>query len=264
MWIAVQDFSEARWNIAHTLRIRANCRQTRMVGRKHADFRSVFTRFSFAVPPVNVLCTSAASEVEPFPRNGSRYDERRDGRARASIAHKRGRSLMNAESWYAIWTRSHCERLVEQQLYGARLLAIPPRGPGRSKNWRTPRGTTSRPRQCFPGLLIRDAVTGRRYVEMLRVRGIVRVLEDGWTRLTPVPESDIDAIRHIVESGVAVFQHPLLRHGERVRVVDGPLSGIEGIFVTDSQQKGRLVAGYRPARTQRGARGHGEDVVQCD
>jgi hypothetical protein len=33
MWIAVQDFSEARWNIAHTLRIRANCRQTRMAGR---------------------------------------------------------------------------------------------------------------------------------------------------------------------------------------------------------------------------------------
>jgi hypothetical protein len=45
MWIAVQDFSEARWNIAHTLRIRANCRQTRMVGRKHA-ISAAFSRGS--------------------------------------------------------------------------------------------------------------------------------------------------------------------------------------------------------------------------
>jgi transcriptional antiterminator NusG len=94
----------------------------------------------------------------------------------------------------------------------------------------------------FPGyLFVRDAMTKTRYVEMLSVRGIVRVLEDGWMRLTPVPDADIDAIQRIVQSGIAVSPHALLRHGDRVRVVEGPLSGIEGIFVRNSQQKGCLV-----------------------
>jgi transcription antitermination factor NusG len=116
----------------------------------------------------------------------------------------------------------------------------------------------------FPGyLFVRDAMTKERYVEMLGVRGIVRVLEDGWTRLTPVPESDIDAIRHIIESGVAVFPHPLLRHGDRVRVVNGPLLGIEGIFVTDSQQKGRLVVTIDLLGRSVALEVSGEDVVRC-
>jgi transcription antitermination factor NusG len=180
---------------------------------------------------------------------------------------------MNAESWYAIWTRSHCERLVEQQLTARGFspflpeLATLRHSSGqalRQSAQRAPRNyTKSAP--MFPGyLFVRDAMTKERYVEMLGVRGIVRVLEDGWTRLTPVPESDIDAIRHIVESGVAVFPHPLLRHGDRVRVMNGPLSGIEGIFVTDSQQKGRLVVTIDLLGRSVAVEVSGEDVVRCN
>jgi transcription antitermination factor NusG len=170
---------------------------------------------------------------------------------------------MNAESWYAIWTRSHCERLVEQQLTARGFSPFLPEvaAPLRSAR-RAPRnqGKVS----MFPGyLFVRDAMTKERYVEMLGVRGIVRVLEDGWTRLTPVPESDIDAIRHIVEAGVAVFPYPLLQHGDRVRVVDGPLSGIQGIFVTDSQQKGRLVVTIDLLGRSVALEVSGEDVVRC-
>ena len=172
---------------------------------------------------------------------------------------------MNAESWYAIWTRSHCERLVEQQLTARGFSPFLPEiaAPLRSAR-RAPRNQ-GKVSPMFPGyLFVRDAMTKERYVEMLGVRGIVRVLEDGWTRLTPVPESDIDAIRHIVESGVAVFPHPLLQHGDRVRVVDGPLSGIQGIFVTDSQQKGRLVVTIDLLGRSVALEVSGEDVGRCD
>lgn len=180
---------------------------------------------------------------------------------------------MNAESWYAIWTRSHCERLVEQQLtargFSPFLPEVATLRQGAGQGARNTAGRAARNNAkaapMFPGyLFVRDAMTKERYVEMLGVRGIVRVLEDGWTRLTPVPESDIDAIRHIVESGVAVFPHPLLRHGDRVHVVDGPLSGIEGIFVTDSQQKGRLVVTIDLLGRSVALEVSGEDVVRCN
>ena len=35
---------------------------------------------------------------------------------------------------------------------------------------------------------------------MVKVRGIVSILEDGWSRLTPVPAEDIDAIQQLAQS----------------------------------------------------------------
>ena len=117
----------------------------------------------------------------------------------------------------------------------------------------------------FPGyLFVRDAMTKTRYVEMLSVRGIVRVLEDGWMRLTPIPDADINAIQRIVESGVAVFPYPLLHRGDRVRVVEGPLSGVEGIFIKASQQKGCLVVTVDLLGRSVAVEIGGEDVVRCN
>jgi transcriptional antiterminator RfaH len=173
--------------------------------------------------------------------------------------------LLNAESWYAIWTRSHCERLVEQQLTARGFSPFLPEIPAlRLRSGQALRRRNQLAAPMFPGyLFVRDAMTKDRYVAMLGVRGIVRVLEDGWTRLTPVPESDIDAIRHIVESGVPVFPHPLLQHGDRVRVVNGSLTGVEGIFVTDSQQKGRLVVTIDLLGRSVALEVSGEDVERC-
>jgi transcription termination/antitermination protein NusG len=155
--------------------------------------------------------------------------------------------LLNTESWYAIWTRSHCERLVADQLSAKGFSPFLPEvqsgsvSAARNGSGQARRGRC-KPGPMFPGyLFVRDEMTKNRYVEMLSVRGIVRVLEDGWMRLTPIPDADIDAIQRIVQSGVSVLPHPLLRHGDRVRVVEGSLTGVEGIFVRNSQQKGSLV-----------------------
>jgi len=178
--------------------------------------------------------------------------------------------LLNGESWYAIWTRSHCERLVAQQLSAKGFSPFLPElaalrfGVGQPRSQRA-RRTCVKPEPMFPGyLFVRDAMTKTRYVEMLSVRGIVRVLEDGWMRLTPIPDSDIDAIQRIVESGVAVFAYPLLQHGDRVRVVEGPLSGVEGIFVKASQQKGCLVVTVDLLGRSVAVEIGGEDVVRCN
>ncbi|HET9467518.1 MAG TPA: transcription termination/antitermination NusG family protein, partial [Vicinamibacterales bacterium] len=94
----------------------------------------------------------------------------------------------------------------------------------------------------FPGyLFVRDEMDKRSYIEILKARGVVRILEDGWTRLTPVPDAEIDAIRQVVSADVPVFAQEHLAHGDRVEVTEGPLSGLEGLFVQDKPTKGRLV-----------------------
>jgi transcriptional antiterminator NusG len=144
-----------------------------------------------------------------------------------------------SDAWYAAWTRSHCERQVAQHLSAKGFSAFLPE----MGHWSTRAGQTRVIRvPMFPSyLFIRAAMDKHCYVEMLKVNGIVRILEDGWTRLTPVPDVQVEAIQRLVDADVPVFPHPHLQHGDQVRVVDGPLTGLEGIFVQDKLRKGRLV-----------------------
>ena len=143
------------------------------------------------------------------------------------------------EAWYAVWLRSHCEHLVARQLSARRFHTFLPEVPA----WSPRLGTKHAVRvPMFPGyLFVRDAMSKTRYIDLLKVRGIVRVLEAGWSRLTPVPDEDIATIQRIVQAAVPVFPHSHLRHGDRVRVFEGPLTGLEGIFVQDRPLRGRLV-----------------------
>jgi transcription antitermination factor NusG len=142
-------------------------------------------------------------------------------------------------AWYAAWTRSHFERAVAEQLSARGFETFMPeiatwsRRGGEAHLIQTP---------MFPGyLFVRAAIDKQRYVDLLRARGLVRVLGDGWDRLAPIPDAEIDAIQRVVDAGVPVLPHAHLTRGDRVTVVHGPLAGVEGIFVQHHPQKGRLV-----------------------
>jgi transcription antitermination factor NusG len=143
------------------------------------------------------------------------------------------------QAWYAVWTHSHCEQSVSQQLSAKGFAAFLPEMSVWSK-----RGGEQRLIRVpmFPGyLFVHDAMDKASYIEILKARGVVRVLEDGWTRLTPIPDAEIDALQQVVNADIPVFHHEHLSHGDRVEVTDGPLTGIEGLFVQDKPTKGRLV-----------------------
>ncbi|HET9361526.1 MAG TPA: transcription termination/antitermination NusG family protein [Vicinamibacterales bacterium] len=168
---------------------------------------------------------------------------------------------MSEEAWYAVWLRSHCEHLVARQLsakgFHTFLPELPTWSPGLALNCsgRTP---------MFPGyLFVRDAMNKTRYLDLLKARGIVRVLEAGWSRLTPVPDEDIDAIQRIVLAAVPVYPHSHLRSGDRVRVSEGPLTGLEGIFVQDRASKGRLVVSVNMLGRSVAVDVHRADVEAC-
>ncbi|HZI79391.1 MAG TPA: transcription termination/antitermination NusG family protein [Vicinamibacterales bacterium] len=145
----------------------------------------------------------------------------------------------DGSAWYAVWLRSNYEHTVHRQLSAKGFQPFLPevqtwsRRLGMRRAIRTP---------MFPGyLFVRASLDKHRYIDLLKVQGVVRVLEDGWTRLTPVPDPEIDAIQQIAAAGVTVFPCAHLRGGERVRVLDGPLAGVEGMFVHDKPSRGRLV-----------------------
>jgi transcriptional antiterminator NusG len=150
-----------------------------------------------------------------------------------------GAAAQQTPAWYAVWTQSHFEQSVSQQLSAKGFTAFLP-----EMNVWSKRGGEQRLIRVpmFPGyLFVRDGMDKRSYVEILKARGVVRILEDGWTRLTPVPDEVIDSLQQVVAADVPVFAAEQFTQGDRVEVTEGPLLGLEGLFVQDKATKGRLV-----------------------
>jgi transcriptional antiterminator RfaH len=203
---------------------------------------------------VNSLCIEARGATSSSPaasarRHSSTPDEKlrggdlrtasnNNGPAASSRQTERGEAL-NTDAWYAIWTRSHCERLVLDQLSAKGFTAFLPE----IGVWSKRQGRMHVvPAPMFPGyLFVHQAMDKHAYIEMQKVRGLVRILEDGWTRLTPIPDHEVAAVERVQQAGLPMFSHGALHQGDHVRVKDGPLAGVEGIFVEDDPGTGRLV-----------------------
>jgi transcription antitermination factor NusG len=94
----------------------------------------------------------------------------------------------------------------------------------------------------FAGYLFLHGVVDKNvYIEVRKSRGLVSILGQGWDRLATIPDRDIAAIQFLLGADLPVAPHPYLRDGRRVRVMRGPLAGLEGILVRLDSRKGRLV-----------------------
>jgi transcription termination/antitermination protein NusG len=141
--------------------------------------------------------------------------------------------------WYALWTHSHCEQLVRGQLDARGFeVFLPTVGVW---SWRA--GVKHRIRRpLFPGyLFVRDELCGARYVELLNARGLVGVLGGQDGDAGEVPDTEIDAIRALVNSELPASPYPYLQTGQRVRITEGPLAGVEGVLVERRAGKSLLV-----------------------
>jgi transcription termination/antitermination protein NusG len=173
---------------------------------------------------------------------------------------ERGEALPT-DAWYAVWLRSNYEHVVREQLLAKGFETFLPQ----VRTWSRRQGIAHAIRTpMFPGyLFVHDALDKGRYIDLLKVHGVVRVLEDGWTRLTPVPEGDIEALQQIAAADVLVFPCANLRRGARVRVLAGPLAGVEGMFVEDKPSKGRLVVSVDMLGRSIAVEMDGSDVEPC-
>jgi transcription antitermination factor NusG len=94
----------------------------------------------------------------------------------------------------------------------------------------------------FPGyLFLRHHMDKESYVQVLRTRGLARVLGERWDRLAEIPDSEMNPVRVAAAAQCRVLPYPYLREGQRARITRGPLTGVEGILVESRPDQGVLV-----------------------
>jgi transcription antitermination factor NusG len=149
-----------------------------------------------------------------------------------------GKGPKAATPWYAIWTNSHCEQRVNDQLAVKGFeIFFPKVSAGMRRG-----GRTAADKPLFPGyLFVHAAIDKSSYIDIIKARGVVRILGDRWDALDAVPHEEIDAVRRVIETGQIVVAHPHLTHGDRVRIMSGPLAGVSGIYLRHMPARGLLV-----------------------
>ena len=144
-----------------------------------------------------------------------------------------------ASSWYALYTQSHCEELVHRQLAAKGFHAFLPKIDVWSRRAGV-RHVIHVP--MFPGyLFLHHAMDKASHVEVRKARGLVRILGEQWNRLTVVPDDEIQAVQRVVDSRLPALPHPYLREGCRVRIIRGPLAGVDGILLQTKPTQGLVV-----------------------
>jgi transcription termination/antitermination protein NusG len=142
-------------------------------------------------------------------------------------------------AWYVIHTRSNHERQVEERLQRKGLevflpsLTVVRRWQDRKKVLQVP---------LFPGyLFLWDALeTNSSYFDIVKDPSVVRIL-GGNGRLHTVPLETIESIRLSVASERPYYPYRRLLKGRKVRVVEGPLTGVIGIIREQKDQKRKVV-----------------------
>ena len=141
--------------------------------------------------------------------------------------------------WLVVWTRSNCERLVDEQLTSKSFETFLPM----TKAWRTRAGDRHQIEvPMFPSyLFVRCLRDKHSYIEVRKARGLVQVLGGSWDHPAVVPDQEIDAIQKLTGLALETFTTPFLRQGQRVRVIYGPLKGVEGTLMRSNARTGLLV-----------------------
>jgi transcription antitermination factor NusG len=129
--------------------------------------------------------------------------------------------------WYAIWTRSRHEKMVRDQLAHKRVDVFLPTI-GRWSRWKDRKKKIDWP--LFPGYCFARFDAAAERLPVLTCDGVVQIVgADGVP--SPIPDFEVEGIRHLVESELSYDPCPLIKEGQMVEVVSGPLRGVVGRLV---------------------------------
>ncbi len=135
-------------------------------------------------------------------------------------------SAVHPAKWYAVWTRSRHEQTVRKELERKGFEVFLPTI-ARWSRWKDRKKRIDWP--LFPGYcFVRFDPAFR--ADVLKCAGAVGLVSFDGTP-APVADSELAAIRQLVESDLKCDPCPLINEGDRVRVTHGPLKGVEGLLV---------------------------------
>ncbi len=134
--------------------------------------------------------------------------------------------LQPGASWFAVWTRSRHEATVHQQLAGKGIEAFLPTMT-RWSRWKDRRKQVQWP--LFPGYCF-ARISAEHARSVLSCSGVVSLVSfEG--RPAPIADVEIESLRTLTETELRFDPCPLVREGDSVEVVSGPLRGVVGRLV---------------------------------
>ena len=134
--------------------------------------------------------------------------------------------LIEIPHWYALYTRSRHEKKVDAQLKEKSIESYLPLHTV-IRQWSDRKKKVEEPLfRCyvFVHLALQD------YLKALRTYGVVRMISFGG-KPSVIPDSQIEAVKRLLQEGLAVESCEYLKEGQWVEVVQGPLTGLQGILL---------------------------------
>ena len=135
------------------------------------------------------------------------------------------------ERWYALRVKSHCEKLVAATARNKGFEEFAPLYQS-WRRWSDRLKLTELP--LFPGYIF-CRLDARRRLPLLTIPGVLQVVGTGKIP-TPIEDTEIAAVQMAVRSGLLTEPWPFPEGGQRVRVDEGPLAGLEGILAGTAER----------------------------
>jgi transcription antitermination factor NusG len=146
-------------------------------------------------------------------------------------------STQHAESWFAVVTRSRHEKSAAAGLRAKGIEEFLPLHRAR-RRWSDRVQTVELP--LFPGYLF-CRFAPEEYLQVIQTPGVTAVVGFGG-KPYPAATGEVDAIQAALGAGCNVEPWPYLTAGDRVRLEDGPLAGIEGILLREKSGSRLIVS----------------------
>jgi transcription antitermination factor NusG len=162
--------------------------------------------------------------------------------------------------WFAVWTKSRQEKVAAAMIGSLGVTNFLPLK-SESRQWSDRKQTVNVP--LFSGyLFVKMNVSDGSKLRVLQVPGVAGFVGNSHGPL-PIPEDQIEAVRTVVERRIECTVHPLLKEGDRVRVVRGPLVGMEGRLVRANSLT-RLVISISMIHRSLAVHVDRDDVERCE
>jgi transcription antitermination factor NusG len=141
-------------------------------------------------------------------------------------------------NWYAVHTSCRHEDMVHMRLAAKEIPAFLPK----IEVWSKRKDRKKRIRvPLFRGyLFVHVELDKHIWLEVLKTPGVARIVGNQKEPI-PIPDQQIDSIRILLENDVLLTPVPYLQIGQRVKIMNGPLTGVEGILMKTDARKNKLV-----------------------
>jgi transcription antitermination factor NusG len=157
----------------------------------------------------------------------------------SEISSAAGNRAPDALVWLAIQTWPKYEKKVAAEIEKKQIQVFLPlltseyRGSDRRRIVQMP---------LFPTyIFVRASETFASRISVLRTNGVINFV-GARNAGTPIPEGEIESVRVLLKRGISFENYPYLNVGQRVRIREGSLEGVEGVLVAKNDDLSLVVS----------------------